>query len=266
MIGVIGGWGTAPKFPQPMTIEYLFHRTLSEPTQRETILKTALHALRAMARGGMYDVVGGGFARYSTDNFWRVPHFEKMLYDNAQLALVYLHAWQITREPFFKRIVIETLDFVGREMTHPDGGFYSSLDADSEGEEGKFYVWTKSEIQEAITNDLDFEFFSAAYGITEKAIGKAKLFYNAALDDASLAARFKMEEDAVADKLADCHSKLFAARTRRIHPNTDDKILTAWNGLMLQAFAEAASVLDDKEKSSNILCWLPAARISYCPT
>ena len=110
-----GGWGMAPKFPQPMTIEYLFQRSLSEPTRKENILKASLHALKAMARGGMYDVVGGGFARYSTDNFWRVPHFEKMLYDNAQLALVYLHAWQITREPSFKRVAIETLDFVRAE-------------------------------------------------------------------------------------------------------------------------------------------------------
>ena len=248
-----GGWGAAPKFPQPMTIEYLFHRSLSESTQWEPILKAALHALRAMARGGMYDVVGGGFARYSTDNFWRVPHFEKMLYDNAQLALVYLHAWQITREPFFKRIVIETLDFVAREMTHPDGGFYSSLDADSEGEEGKFYVWAKSEIQGAIANDSDFEFFSAAYGITEKGNWEGKTVLQRALDDASLAARFKMDEEAAAAKLADCHSKLLTARARRIRPNTDDKILTAWNGLMLHAFAEAGRVLDDEKKASEYI-------------
>ncbi len=246
-----GGWGAAPKFPQPMTIEYLFHRSLSESTQQEAILKTAFHALRAMARGGMYDVVGGGFARYSTDNFWRVPHFEKMLYDNAQLALVYLHAWQITREPFFKHIVIETLDFVSREMTHSDGGFYSSLDADSEGKEGKFYVWTKPEIQEAITNDLDFEFFSAAYGITEKGNWEGKTVLQRALDDASLAARFKMGEEAVVAKLADCHSKLLTARAQRIRPNIDDKILTAWNALMLHAFAEAARVLDNKKKTSE---------------
>ena len=248
-----GGWGSAPKFPQPMTIEYLFHRSLSESTQQETILKTAFYALRAMARGGMYDVVGGGFARYSTDNFWRIPHFEKMLYDNAQLALVYLHAWQITREPFFKRVVIETLDFVAREMTHPDGGFYSSLDADSEGEEGKFYVWTKSEIQKTIANDSDFEFFSAAYGITEKGNWEGKTILQCALDDASLAARFKMDEEAVAAKLADCHSKLLAARAQRIRPNTDDKILTAWNGLMLHAFAEAGRVLDNKKKASEYI-------------
>ena len=257
-----GGWGAAPKFPQPMTIEYLFHRCLSESTHKEKILKPALHALKSMARGGMYDVVGGGFARYSTDNFWRVPHFEKMLYDNAQLALVYLHAWQITHEPFFKRIVIETLDFVTREMTHPDGGFYSSLDADSEGEEGKFYIWAKPEIQKAIANDLDFEFFSAAYGITEKGNWEGKTILQRVLDDASLAARFKMDEKTIAAKLADCHSKLLAARAQRIRPNTDDKILTAWNGLMLQAFAEAARVLDDKKKSSEYL--ILATRSANC--
>ncbi len=248
-----GGWGMAPKFPQPMTIEYLFQRSLSEPTRKENILKTSLHALKAMARGGMYDVVGGGFARYSTDNFWRVPHFEKMLYDNAQLALVYLHAWQITREPSFKRVAIETLDFVRREMTHPDGGFYSSLDADSKGEEGRFYVWTKSEIQEVLANDSDFEFFSVAYGITEKGNWEGKNVLQRALDDASLAARFRLDEEAVPVKLADCHSKLLAARARRIRPNTDDKILTAWNGLMLHAFAEAARILDDEKKATEYL-------------
>ena len=248
-----GGWGAAPKFPQPMTIEYLFHQSLSELTRKERILKTALHALKSMARGGMYDVVGGGFSRYSTDNFWRVPHFEKMLYDNAQLALAYLHAWQITREPFFKCIVIETLDFVAREMTHPDGGFYSSLDADSEGKEGKFYVWTKPEIKETIANASDFELFSAAYEITEKGNWEGKTVLQRALDDESLAARFKMGVEAVSAKLIDCHSKLLTARTQRTRPNTDDKILTAWNGLMLHAFAEAARVLDNKKKSSEYL-------------
>ncbi len=248
-----GGWGAAPKFPQPMTIEYLFHRSLSESTQHEAILKTALHALKSMARGGMYDVVGGGFARYSTDSFWRVPHFEKMLYDNAQLVLVYLHAWQITREPFFKRIVVETLDFVVREMTHPDGGFIHHWMQTLEGQEGKFYVWTKSEIQEAISSDSDFEFFNAAYEITEKGNWEGKTVLQRALDDSSLAARFKMDEEAVAVKLAECHSKLLTARAQRIRPNTDDKILTAWNGLMLCAFAEAARVLDDKMKSSEYI-------------
>ncbi len=244
-----GGWGDAPKFPQPMMIEFLLRR-IDYSHFRELNKLPAVHALKLMARGGMYDVVGGGFSRYSTDNFWRIPHFEKMLYDNAQLALAYLHAWQITREPFFKRIVIETLDFVAREMTHPDGGFYSSLDADSEREEGKFYIWTKGEIRK-ILDDSDFEFFVAAYGITEKGNWEGRTVLQRALDDATLASRFKLDEERVAVKLADCHSKLLTARSSRVRPGTDDKVLTAWNGVMLHAFAEAARSIDDRQKASD---------------
>ncbi|HEX2696159.1 MAG TPA: thioredoxin domain-containing protein [Anaerolineales bacterium] len=246
-----GGWGDAPKFPQPMTIEFLLRRAAEDLPMNEEILKAALHALKSMARGGMYDVVGGGFARYSTDTTWRVPHFEKMLYDNAQLARAYLHAWQITREPFYKHIVIETLNFIRRELTHQDGGFYSSLDADSEGEEGKFYVWTKEEIRDVIVDDSEFEFFVAAYGITDKGNWEGKTILQRTLDDASLAARFKIDAKSVADTLASCHSKLLARRNQRIRPGTDDKVLTAWNGLMLQTFAEAARYLDDESKSNE---------------
>jgi len=175
-----------------------------------------------------------------------------MLYDNAQLALAYLHAWQITHEPFFKRIVIETLDFVACEMTHPNGGFYSSLDADSEHEEGKFYVWTKDEIRKNL-DDSDIEFFVAAYGITEKGNWEGRTVLQRALDDATLASRFKLDEEQVAVKLADCHSKLLTARASRVRPNTDDKVITAWNGLMLHAFAEAARFIDDRQKASDYL-------------
>ena len=145
-----------------------------------------------MARGGMYDVVGGGFARYSTDNRWRVPHFEKMLYDNALLVRAYLHAWQVTKEPAFKRIVEETLDFVAREMTHELGGFYSSLDADSEGEEGKFYVWSLAEIRALLKDDSDF--FEAAYGISELGNWEGRTVLQRALDDTS-AARFGLNPE-----------------------------------------------------------------------
>jgi uncharacterized protein YyaL (SSP411 family) len=250
-----GGWGVAPKFPQAMTIEFLLARNLAPvPSPKGGGEQVALHALQAMARGGMYDVVGGGFSRYSTDNFWRVPHFEKMLYDNALLVRAYLHAWQITGNPSFRRVAEETLDFVAREMTHPDGGFYSSLDADSEGEEGKFYVWTKEEIRETLVESS--EFFETAYGITDKGNAstgsvqrwEGRTVLQRALDDSTLAARFDLTEQAVPVKLAECHAKLLAVRGRRVRPATDDKIITAWNGLMLAAFAEAARVLPSTAK------------------
>lgn len=243
-----GGWGDAPKFPQAMALEFLLHHSAIQKTDEYSILIT--HCLNAMARGGMYDVVGGGFSRYSTDNQWRVPHFEKMLYDNALLARAYLHAWQVTRNPFYKRIVIETLDFIAKEMTHEQGGFYSSLDADSEGEEGKFYVWTQAEIQNILGED--YEFFEAAYGITAKGNWEGKTVLQRTLDDATLAARFHLDPETAQTKLSESHSKLYAARATRIRPGTDDKILTAWNGLMLTAFAEAARVLDGENSKANI--------------
>lgn len=239
-----GGWGDAPKFPQPMLLEFLLQYITLAKTQNENtekMSKLITHCLHAMSRGGMYDVVGGGFSRYSTDKFWRVPHFEKMLYDNALLVRAYLHAWQVTKEPFFKKIVEETLEFVINEMTHEQGGFYSSLDADSEGEEGKFYVWTLDEIREVLKDDSDF--FEAAYGITAQGNWESNTVLQRALDDASLAARFKLNVEAVPVKLAESHSRLYAVRALRIRPSTDDKILTAWNGLMLAAFAEAARTM-----------------------
>ncbi len=242
-----GGWGGAPKFPQPMTIEFLLARSTlpDEPEKRQNYRKTAVHALRAMARGGMYDVVGGGFARYSVDNLWRVPHFEKMLYDNAQLALAYLHGYLLTREARFRQTCEETLDFVLRELTHPLGGFYSSLDADSEGEEGKFYVWEYDELQSAL--GADFDFFKTAYGITPAGNWEGKTVLQRALDDSTLAARFHLPEPALTEKLSACHARLLAARAARVRPATDDKILAAWNALMLQAFAEAARCLQRED-------------------
>jgi len=245
-----GGWGDAPKFPQPMALEFLLHHSVT--TKQTEYLKLIEHCLKVMARGGMYDVVGGGFSRYSTDDHWRVPHFEKMLYDNAQLVRVYLHAWQVTRDPFYKRIVEETLAFIEKEMTHPQGGFYSSLDADSEGEEGKFYVWTLDELREVLKEDS--EFFEAAYGVTAKGNWEGKTVLQRALDDASLAARFKLDPETVPAKLAESHSKLYAVRANRIRPGTDDKVLTSWNGLMLAAVAETARVLADvSPQASNHL-------------
>ncbi|MDX1379322.1 MAG: hypothetical protein R3307_10770, partial [Anaerolineales bacterium] len=179
------------------------------------------------------------------------PHFEKMLYDNALLVPAYLHAWQVTRDPFFNQIVTETLDFIAREMTHPDGGFYSSLDADSEGVEGKFYVWTLDEIRSTLKDDS--EFFEAAYGVTPQGNWEGKTVLQRALDDASLASRFKIDVENVPVKLADCHARLLSVRDMRVRPGTDDKVLTSWNGLMLAAMAEAARVVagDESEASSS---------------
>jgi uncharacterized protein YyaL (SSP411 family) len=234
-----GGWGKAPKFPQPMAIEFMLQRSTRGD---KMALDMAVHALRAMARGGMYDVVGGGFARYSVDDFWLVPHFEKMLYDNAQLACTYLQAWMLTKEPALRQVAEETLNFVARELAHPDGGFYSSLDADSEGEEGRFYVWSPSEIQAALPND-QAALVIAAYGVSEKGNFEGKNVLQRAVDDQALAEQFKIPIEAVPERLSAAHQLLLAERTGRVRPGTDDKVLTAWNGLMLRAFAEAGRYL-----------------------
>jgi uncharacterized protein YyaL (SSP411 family) len=224
---VYGGWGDAPKFPQPMALEFLlrYYCTTGDKSALQMITRTP----EAMARGGMYDQLGGGFHRYSVDDHWPVPHFEKMLYDNAQLARVYLHAWQVTGEPFYRTIAEETLDYVAREMTDANGGFYSTQDADSEGEEGKFFLWTAAEIRQALGDEA--EALMAAYGVTETGNfeGRNILAFVGDLDQRPA--------------LTEARHKLFAAREQRAHPGRDEKVLTAWNGLMLAAFAEAARTL-----------------------
>ncbi len=225
---VHGGWGDAPKFPQPMALEFLlrYHRV----TGNSRALQMVSQTLEAMARGGMYDQLGGGFHRYSVDDHWLVPHFEKMLYDNAQLARVYLHAWQVTGEPFYRTITEEILDYVIREMTGPAGGFYSTQDADSEGEEGKFFLWTLAEIRELLGQETGI--FIAAYGVTERGNFESRNILE-----------FVGDVDQRAT-LAEARRKLFEAREQRLHPGRDEKVLTSWNGLMLAAFAEAARTLN----------------------
>ncbi|MCP4142485.1 MAG: thioredoxin domain-containing protein [Chloroflexi bacterium] len=235
-----GGWGAAPKFPQTMAIEFLLR-----DSESYTGKSAPLHALDAMARGGIYDVVGGGFARYSTDAQWLVPHFEKMLYDNALLTRAYLHAWQRTGKAHYRQICEETLGFIARETTHPDGGFYSSLDADSEGVEGKFYVWEKEEIEDLLGDD--YTLFEAAYGISATGNWEGKTVLQRTTDDLTLAARFALDPELVPAKLTSAHKKLLIARDKRIRPGTDDKVLTEWNGLMLIAIAEAARIFDNKD-------------------
>ncbi|MCP4358919.1 MAG: thioredoxin domain-containing protein [Chloroflexi bacterium] len=234
-----GGFGGAPKFPPSMALEFLLRHNLQ--TGDGMALHMAEVTLQKMALGGIYDQIGGGFARYATDVNWLVPHFEKMLYDNALLARVYLHAWQITGRPLYRRIVEETLDFVVREMRHEEGGFYSSYDADSEGEEGKFYVWTAAEIQTALGADADL--FMTCFDVTERGNWEGGNILNILHDLAEVAESAGMSLPDLEAKLNQLKIKLREVRDKRIWPELDDKVLTAWNGLMLAAFAEAGCIL-----------------------
>ena len=234
-----GGFGRAPKFPPAMTLEFLLriYQMRSDQQARHMTEFT----LEMMAGGGMYDQLGGGFARYATDNDWLVPHFEKMLYDNALLSRVYLHAWQVTGRPLYRRIVEETLDWVIREMRHPAGGFYSSLDADSEGVEGQFYVWRPDEIQAALGEDAAL--FMHYYDVTGRGNWEGRNILHVARPLAEVAAELGLSESEAAARLAAARRALYAVRAQRVWPGLDDKVLTAWNGLMLASFAEAGRVL-----------------------
>ncbi len=243
------GWGGAPKFPQPMTIEFLlrYHRLTGEATPLEMATKT----LRTMARGGIFDQLGGGFHRYATDATWTVPHFEKMLYDNAQLARAYLHAWQVTGDPEFRAVTEAVLDYVLREMTDPAGGFYSSQDADSEGEEGKFFVWSAAEIDAALGEAAAL--FKEAYGVSPKGNWEGKSILVMTADAAALGARHGLPEAEVRQRIAEAKLTLLARREQRVRPGLDDKVLAAWNGLMLAGMSEAARALgrDDYREAAT---------------
>jgi uncharacterized protein YyaL (SSP411 family) len=232
-----GGFGSAPKFPPDGALALL----LSEHARsgHEFPLRMVRGTLDGMARGGMYDHVGGGFARYSVDERWLVPHFEKMLYNQALLVPVYVDAWRVTASPLYRRVVSETLDFVRRELTDREGGFHSSLDADSEGEEGKFYLWTEDEVREVI-GPVEGEMFSKVYGFRPGGNFEGRNIPN--LLDASLAERASelgTSEDELLARLGPARCALFGARARRVRPATDDKVLTSWNGLAIGAFARA---------------------------
>ena len=235
-----GGFGGAPKFPPSMSIDFLLryhHRTGDEHA-----LHMATFTLEKMACGGMYDQAGGGFHRYSTDDRWLVPHFEKMLYDNALLARAYLDAYRLTGDALFKRVTEETLDFVVREMRAPDGSFYSTQDADSEGVEGKFYVWTLKEFRQVVGTDADL--LAKYFDVTEHGNFEEMNILNVPRA-AELFSR--LESLSIAElesKVESAKKKLYAARDKRIKPGRDEKVLTDWNGLMLRAFAEAAAYLD----------------------
>lgn len=241
-----GGFGGAPKFPNPMNLEYLLR--YHEHTGDEQALHVVTYTLKKMANGGIYDQIGGGFARYSVDAQWLVPHFEKMLYDNAQLSRLYLHTYQVTGDAFYRIVAEDIYDYILREMTLPEGGFYSATDADSEGEEGKFFVWTLDEIREALAPLEDelpnaVEIAIAYYGITAGGNFEGSNILHVTNDAETVAERLNMPLEDFQAALAQVKDRLYAARTSRVYPGLDDKVLTAWNSMMLASLAEAARVL-----------------------
>lgn len=237
-----GGFGGAPKFPTPHNLLFLLRYWRRTGTGKA--LAMVEKTLDAMSRGGIYDHLGGGFARYSTDERWLVPHFEKMAYDNALLCYAYLDAYQCTGNEDFARVAGEIIAYVRRDLTGEEGGFLSAEDADSEGVEGKFYVWTEEEIL-ALLGAADGALFCECYGVTAGGnFEHANILNRIGADWDAVAARRGMAPDRLAAVLAACREKLFAARESRIRPFKDDKVLTAWNGLLIAAFAKAARVLD----------------------
>ena len=231
-----GGIGRAPKFPNTMVFS-LFNRAAAV-TGRETFREMTLTTLRHMADGGIYDHLGGGFHRYSVDERWLVPHFEKMLYDNSQLASLCLDSWRASGDERWLAVAGEILDYVRREMTSPDGGFYSTQDADSEGVEGKFFVWDRSEVLEVLGEE-DGEIFCRVYDVTDLGNFEHRNILHRTLDDGQAARLFRREPGEVSRLLAAARGKLFERREQRVKPFRDEKILTSWNGLMISAFADA---------------------------
>ena len=235
-----------PKFPMPaaweLALKWNHYNPDAEVMQATTVM------LDAMANGGIFDQLGGGFARYSTDADWHVPHFEKMLYDNGQLVSLYSHAYQVTKNPRYKQVVEETLEFIKREMTDPAGGFYSSLDADSDGAEGKYYVWTKDEIDMALNDEAASEYFNAFFDVSGRGNWEhGNNVLRRRKTTAELAKKFKISEEALLQSIAQSKKILLPIREKRVHPPLDDKVLTAWNGLMLKGYCDAYRALGNEE-------------------
>jgi uncharacterized protein YyaL (SSP411 family) len=251
-----GGFGFSrfnplqPKFPEPANLFYLLHRAqdskLEEAARREA-REMLVTTLDRMARGGIWDHLGGGFHRYSIDRFWRIPHFEKMLYDNAQVASIYTEAYLLTGREDFRRVVDELLGFVLREMTAPEGAFYAALDADSEGEEGKFYRWTREEVEKLLT-PAEYQAFASAYGLNDPPNFEDEFYVpQLASSWAELAAMNNQTEAELTAQLAPLRQKLLEARGQRPRPGTDTKILTSWNGLMIRGLADAGHGLKNDQ-------------------
>ena len=237
-----GGFGQAPKFPHPMDVRLLLHLWRRRPNA--AVLEMATLTLDKMAAGGMYDQLGGGFHRYSVDERWLVPHFEKMLYDNALLAQAYLEAHVATGNHDYARVLREICDYVLREMTDPQGGFYSTQDADSEGEEGKFFVWTPAEV-EGVLGTPAADAFCYVYDVTQEGNFEGKNILNLPKTAEQCAKILNREPAELADELRQSREKLFAARETRVHPGRDDKVIVSWNGLMIETVAAAGSTLGE---------------------
>ena len=235
-----GGFGGAPKFPATMVLDFLLRYW--KRADNDHALEMVATSFRKMARGGIYDHIGGGFARYAVDAIWLVPHFEKMLYDNALLVRLGAHLWQATKDDEVRRATIETVEWLDREMTSPEGGFYSSLDADSEGHEGKFYVWSEDELDTLL--GADSRVFKSYYGVTSGGNFEGKSILFVGLEPAAAAARARVDEETLNAVLARGRRVLYEARAKRVWPGRDEKILAAWNGLMLRGVATAARVFD----------------------
>ncbi len=238
-----GGTKGAPKFPMPDIYKSLL--TFYYHTNNKEALEAVTITLNKMALGGIYDQLGGGFARYSTDDKWIVPHFEKMLYDNGQLVSLYSHAYKVTGNELYKKVVYETLDFVERELTDNSGGFYSSLDADSEGEEGKFYVWEKEEIDKLLGSDT--ELFCEYYSVEEGGNWEEKNILFISQDKNELLEEYSLDEESFDKKIDGAREKLFKKRSKRVRPGLDDKILTSWNALMLGGYIDAYFTFGEKK-------------------
>jgi uncharacterized protein YyaL (SSP411 family) len=243
--GTNGGFGTAPKFPQPTNLSMLLSYWYR--TDNTQALQMVEKTLDAMAKGGIYDHIGGGFHRYATDARWFVPHFEKMLYDQALLGKVYLQAYQVTKNQKYATTAREIFDYVLRDMTDTQGGFYSAEDADSEGKEGAFYVWDPKQIKSILDKD-EAEIFIAYYGVTEDGnFEGGKTILNIATSTAQLEKKFQKDHTALMDVLSKTRSRIFNERAKRIRPHRDDKIITAWNGLMISSMAYGGAVLQEEK-------------------
>jgi uncharacterized protein YyaL (SSP411 family) len=240
-----GGFGQAPKFPHVTNIEFLL-RLYAANTADRAVSTMALLTLQRMAFGGLYDQLGGGFCRYSTDEQWMIPHFEKMLYDNGPLLALYADAWSLTANPLYAHVCEQTANWVMREMQSPDGGYYSTLDADSEGEEGKFYVWTPAEVK-ALLSARQYSLFAKLYGLERKANFEGAWHLHTFADLAPLAAEEGIAPAEAQQLIDESQQILFAQRSKRIHPGRDEKILTSWNALMIKGMARAGRIFSKPE-------------------